>query len=460
SRSAAKIEALKKFSGYKPGVEVDFLALAPASPMPRLRGVAWTGNLLIGFFVIGLGVWSVLAPLKSAAVAAGIVEPEFSRKTVQHLEGGIVRRILVKNGDTVTAGQVLIQLDDTKSRSERDSVQGQLWDAEGMRARLIAEQADRDQITFPADLKTLMYSNPEVSAIMIGQQRIFDARRQVTQSEIAIAHEKMRQVQQEIVGLDAQKAALSDRIEISRQELDSVTTLVAKGAERKSRLFNLGREKADVDGQYGQLDAQIAQAYQVINETQAGLVKMESDRQSEIAQGLRDKEGQIVQLSERLLSIEDELTRTDIRAPEDGVVMDLRVHTAGGVVGAGEPLVDLVPSDDHLVITAHVRPEDINVVHPGLEAQVHLVPYNQRRVPLLKGKVEYVSADRLVDKQTGQSYYAATIRVTDERLAKMPDVKLVPGMSAQTMIETGQSSVAFYAVRPLLESFNRAFRED
>ena len=270
----------------------------------------------------------------------------------------------------------------------------------------------------------------------------------------------MRQVQQEIIGLGAQKASLADRAEISRQELESAASLVTKGAERKGRIFILNREKADIEGQAGEVDAQISRAYQVISEAQGNLVKLQSDRLNEVAQGLRDTESQILQLSERLRAIDDQLARTEIRAPEDGVIMDLRIHTAGGVVGAGEPLVDLVPRDAPLVISAHVRPEDINLVRPGLEAQVHLLPYNQRRVPLLKGTVDYVSADRLVDKQTGQAYYAATIRVTDERLAKMHDVALVPGMPAQTLIETGKSSVAFYAIRPLLDSFNRAFRED
>ncbi|MBB4566142.1 HlyD family type I secretion periplasmic adaptor subunit [Rhizobium leucaenae] len=460
SRSAQRLEAAKKFLSYAPALDVDFTRLAPPSPMPVLRSVKRTGNLLIFVFILGFGIWSLLAPLKSAAVASGVVEPEFSRKTIQHLEGGIIRQILVKNGDAVTSGQVLIQLDDTKSRSERDSVQGQLWDAEGMHARLLAEQSGTDQISFPSDLVALMNDTPSVRAIMVGQQRIFETRRQVMQSEIGITQEKMRQVQQEIIGLGAQKASLADRAEISRQEMESAASLVSKGAERKSRIFNLGREKADIDGQSGEVDAQISRAYQVISEAQANLVKLQSDRLNEVAQGLRDAENQILQLSERLRAIDDQLARTEVRAPEDGVIMDLRFHTAGGVIGAGEPLLDLVPREAHLVISAHVRPEDINLVRQGLEAQVHLLPYNQRRVPLLKGIVDYVSADRLVDKQTGQAYYAATIRVTDERLAKMHDVAMVPGMPAQTLIETGKSSVAFYAIRPLLDSFNRAFRED
>jgi HlyD family secretion protein len=230
--------------------------------------------------------------------------------------------------------------------------------------------------------------------------------------------------------------------------------------ERKTNFLNLGQQKADLEGQIGETAAQISRAYQVISEAQANLVKIESDRQNEIAQGLRDTESQIMQLSDRLEATDDQLARTDVKAPEAGVVVDLRIHTTGGVVGAGEPLLDLVPADDRLIVSARVRPEDINLVHPGLRAQVHLLPYNQRRVPLLMGQVAYVSADRLVDKQTGQPYYAATIQVTDERVTKTREVEMVPGMPAQALIETGQSSVALYMLRPLLDSFNRAFREN
>ncbi len=445
---------------YPSVITPDQRGLAPSSPMPRLRGVVWIGNLLILVFIVGLGTWSVLAPLQSAAIASGIIEPETSRKTIQHLEGGIVRRILVKNGDAVMAGQILVELDDTKSRSERDSIQGQLWDAEAGRARLLAEQTSDDHVVYPQDLTAAMARYPAVNAILTGQQKIFEARRQVRQAEIGITNEKIAQVRQEIVGLGAQKASLADRASISKEELDQVTALNAKGLERKSRLLNLQRERADLDGQQGEIDAQISRAYQVISESQADLAKLESDRLSEVAQGMRDTETKIMQLRERLRAIDDQVARTDIRAPEDGTIMNLRIHTVGGVIGAGEPLVDLLPRADRLVVSAHVRPEDINLVRSGLEAQVHLLPYNQRRVPLLKGRVEYVSADRLTDPQSGQPYYAATIRVTDERLAKMRDVELVAGMPAQTLIETGKSSVAFYAIRPLLDSFNRAFRED
>ncbi|PDT37411.1 hemolysin secretion protein D [Rhizobium sp. M10] len=456
-RSAA---TARQQTAYAPVIAQKRRGPAAASPMPGLRGVVWMGNLLILAFIVGLGSWSVLAPLKSAAVASGVIEPESSRKTIQHLEGGIVRRILVKNGDAVISGQIVIELDGTKSRAERDSVQGQLWDAEGNRARLLAEQSGGDHVSYPEDLRAAMERYPSLSAILTGQQKIFEARRRVMQAEIRITNERIAQVRQEIVGLGAQKAALTARAAISSQELDQVTALSAKGLEKKSRLLNLQREKADLDGQQGEVAARISRADQVISGAQADLAKLESDRLSEIAQGMRDTESRIMQLRERLRAIDDQLSRTAIRAPEDGTIMNLRIHTSGGVIGAGEPLVDLLPRSDRLIVSVHVRPDDINLVRAGLEAQVHLLPYNQRRVPLLKGRVEYVSADRLIDTQSGQPYFAATIRVTDERLAKMSDVELVAGMPVQTLIETGESSVAFYAVRPLLDSFNRAFRED
>jgi HlyD family secretion protein len=439
---------------------VNYAEFAPASPAPQLRGVAWTGNLLIGVFVLGFGIWSVVAPLKSAAIASGIVEPESSRKTIQHLEGGIVRQILVKNGDMVSSGQVLIRLDDIKPRTESNSLSGQFWDAKARQARLLSEQAGKDHIVLSDEIQAAAGTHPEISAILSGQQKIFETRRDVARSQIVVIQMKMRQIQQEIIGLQAQQVALSARADIVHKEIDTITALVSKKLERQSRLLDLMRENADINGQLGETAAQIARAEQAISEAQADLLKFESDRQNEIAQSLRETESQLLQLAERMQAVDDQLSRTEIRAPQDGVITDLRIHTAGGVVGAGEPLLDLVPKEDRLIVTARIRPEDINVVHIGLPTKLHLLPYDQRRVPLLSGTVVYVSADRLVDKQSGQSYYAATIRVSDEQLATMKDVKLVPGMPVQALIETGQSTVALYALRPVLDSFSRAFRED
>jgi HlyD family secretion protein len=276
---------------------------------------------------------------------------------------------------------------------------------------------------------------------------------------VTVNREKRSQVEREIEGLRAQKTAATKRIEIAREEAATVAMLVDKGLERRPRLLNLQREMADIEGRRGEIVAQISRAEQVIGESQATLLKLESDRQNEIAQSLREAQSQIFQVRERLQAAEDQLSRTAVRAPEEGVVTDLRIHTPGGVIGAGAPLMDLVPRQDRLIVTARVRPEDIDVVRPGLSADVNLLPYNQRRVPPLEGSVTHVSADRLVDKRTDQPYYAAKVRV-HQRVAGIHGVQIVPGMPAQVLIKTGRGTVALYALRPLLDSFNNAFLED
>ena len=436
------------------------LESTPPALCDRLRGVTWSGNLLVCCFVLGLGAWSTFAPLESAAIAFGTVESESSRKTIQHLEGGIIRAILVADGDAVRAGQTLISLEDTKARAEAQSLQGQLWDATAREARLQAEQHGEERVSFPAKLEMAQNASPSVADVLAGQQSIFETRRQVFQSQAAVNREKRSQVEKEIEGLRAQESAASRRIEIVREEAATVAMLVSKGLERRPRLLNLEREMADIEGRRGEIVAQISRAGQVINESQATHFKLESDRQNEIAQSLREAQSQIFQIRERLQAADDQLLRTAVKAPEDGVVTDLRIHTPGGVIGAGAALMDLVPRQDRLIVTARVRPEDIDVVRPGLSADVNLLPYNQRRVPRLNGTVAHVSADRLVDKRTDQPYYAAKISVQDPRIAEIGGIRIIPGMPAQVFIKTGRGTVALYALKPLLDSFNNAFHED
>ena len=356
-------------------------------------------------------------------------------------------------------GQVLIGLDDTKARAEVQSLQGQLWDAMAREARLQAEQQGHERVSFPLGMETARNGTATVASVLTAQQNIFETRRQVFQSQLAVIREKRLQVDKEIVGLKAQETAVVQRVGIAREELDMVATLVNKGLERRPRLLGLEREVADIQGRRGEIAAHISRAEQVISESHATILKIESDRQHEIAQSLREAQNQVFQLSERLLAAEHQLSRTEVKAPEDGVITDLRVHTPGGVIGSGAPLMDLVPRQDRLIVTARVRPEDIDVVHPGLNADVHLLPYNQRRAPVLKGIVTHVSADRLVDKRTDQPYYATKIRVQDLRVVDH-DIRIIPGMPAQVFITTGRGTVALYALRPLLDSFHSAFSED
>jgi HlyD family secretion protein len=436
------------------------LLTVPPTPMPRLRAVRRAGNILLGGFVLGLGAWSVVAPLESAAIASGIVESESSRKTIQHFEGGIVSRILVRDGDVVVAGQTLIQLDSTKARAQLAALQGQLWDAQAREARLLAERDGLDKIAFPAALLAAGGKNPAVATILAGQQKIFETRRGVLQSQITVIHERMSQVGQEIAGLQAQETAAGKRAAIIRDEITTVRMLLEKGLERRPRLLALERESVEIEGRRGDLAASISRAHQVIAESQAHLAKLQNDRHNEIAQLLRETQNHVHELVERVQAAADQLSRTEITAPEDGVVTDLRVRTPGGVIGAGAALMDLVPREDRLIINARLQPEDIDVVHPGLRAEVYLVPYKQRRAPPLKGVVTYVSADSLVDRRTDQAYFATKIRVEDKRLARLDGVEMIPGMPAQVMIKTGERTVAAYVIAPFLDSFNRAFRED
>jgi HlyD family secretion protein len=425
-----------------------------------MRSVIWTGNTLVFGFLGILGVWSAFAPLESAAIAPGQVEAESSRKIIQHLEGGIIKEILVKDGDIVKSGQVLVRLDQTRAYAERQSWSEQYWDTRLREARLLAERDNLERITIPADIEAAKASNPSIATIVAGQQKIFDTRLQVFRSQAAIIRQRISQVEEEIVGLQAEEAAAVKRDSIIREERAAVSTLVDKGLERRPRLLSLDREMVEVEGRRGEVAAQISRARQVISEAQATLIKLDSDRQNEIAQSLREAQSQTAILFEKIRTVDDQLSRTDVKAPEDGVVTDLRIHTTGGVIGAGSPLMDLVPRDDRLIITAQLRPEDIDVVRLGLSAEIHLLPYNQRRVPPIAGTVVYVSADRLTDKRTDQPYYAARIRIDDPQSVRANGIDMVAGMPVHAFIKTGRSTVALYALRPILDSFNRAFRED
>lgn len=430
------------------------------TPFQRLHLLAASAFAIVCIFVIGFGAWAIHAPLESAAIAGGAIEAESSRKTIQHLEGGIVARILVKDGDEVTAGQVLIRLDDTKARATAQVLQGQLWDAQAREARLLAERDGRETVQFPLALRQAAKNNPDVEEIIAGQVKIFDTRRKLQSSRIEVIQQRKAQTEREIIGLHFQEEAAKKRAEIIKEEVSAIAPLVAKGLQTKPRLLQLEREQAEIDGRRGDTLAQISRAEQSVGESQAMILKLESDLHTEVAQTLRDTQVQISQLLERIQAATDVLARTEIRAPEAGTITDLRIHTPGGVIAAGEPLMDLVPRQDRLIVKVHVKPEDIDLVRPGLEAHVRLLSYKHRRVPPVEGVLTYVSADRLVDKETELAYYVARVRMNETSLQELPEVEVMPGMPVEVLIKTGEFTVANYVFRPVLDSFNRAFRED
>ncbi len=432
---------------------------APPTPLARMRELVLAGTALVGIFVIGAGTWAAFAPLESAAIAPGTVAPASHRKTVQHLEGGIIAAILVHDGEEVRAGQTLIRLDDTKARTTLAALTGQLWDARAREARLEAERDGLAAIEVPADLLAKR-GDPTVAAAIAGQQKIFETRHSLQDSKIAAIRERISEVHEEIAGHQAELDALEKRSALLQDEIGSVQMLVGKGLERRPRLLALQRDLADVEGKRGDTVAHIARAKQTIAESEVDILSLRNDRQKEEADDLRETQTKRQQLQEQVQAAADVLARTEVKAPENGTVTDLRVHTDGGVIGNGEALLDLVPEADRLVVEAEVRPEDIDRVHEGLSAQVRLLPYKERRTPPLDATVIYVSADRLVDKRTNQPYYAAKLRVDEKELAALGgEVKMVPGMPSQAMIKTGETTVAAYALSPILDSFHRAFSE-
>ena len=440
--------------------DLEATALLPATPFHHLRYLTASAFSIVGVFIIGFGVWSIYAPLESAAIAGGAIEAESSRKTIQHLEGGIIGRILVQDGDVVAAGQSLMSLDDTKPRATVQMLQGQLWDAQALEARLVAERDNRETIQFPKEMIVVAQRNPAVAGIIVAQNKIFDTRRKLQASRIEIIEQRKAQTEQEIAGLRFQAKAAATRAAIIKGEIAAVAPLVAKRLQTRARLLQIEREQAEIDGRIGDTMSQMSRAGQAIGESRAMILKLESDYQSEVAEDLRDTQSQILQLAERFQAANDVLARTIVRAPEAGTVTDLRIHTTGGVIAAGEPLLDLVPSQDRLIVTAQVKPEDIDLVHPGLKARVRLLSYKHRRVPPVEGVLTYVSADRVFDVETRRAFYTARIRITEASLRALPEVEIMPGMPVEILINTGTFTVAHYALRPVFDSFNRAFRED
>jgi HlyD family secretion protein len=438
----------------------DVLPPPPGTPFRRLRVLAASAFAVVGVFIIGFGFWASYAPLESAAIAGGTIEAESSRKTIQHFEGGIIGRILVKDGDEVTAGQALIRLDDTRARATAQVLQAQLWEARALEARLVAERDVRDAIQFPPAFMSAAQRDPVLAETMAGQIKIFDTRRKLQLSRIGVIQQRKAQTREEIAALRFQAKAATKRAAIIKKELATVAAMVAKGLQTRGRLLQLEREQAEIEGRLGDTLAQVSRAQQAVGESEAMILQLKSDQDNESAEMLRDIQAKIYQLIERIQAASEVLGRTVIRAPEAGTITDLRIHTLGGVVVAGEPLMDLVPRQDRLIVLAQVKPEDIDLVRPGLEARVRLLAYKHRRVPPVDGVLTYVSADRQIDKETARAYYIARVRISETSLHELPEVEIMPGMPAEVLIRTGQFTVAHYMLRPLLDSFNRAFRED
>jgi HlyD family secretion protein len=429
---------------------------APA-PRPRTRGTLVFGFAAIGVFFGAFAAWSALAPLSEAAIAPGMIKVEGTRRTIQHLEGGIVREILVRDGDRVRAGQVLVRLDDIRAGADLETLRNQRWAFMAQDARLSAELSGAEAITFPADL--LAAEEPRAQDAMAGQRAVFEARRAALAAQVSVQEARIGQQEAITAGATGQLRAQRQQLELIRREEEITRGLVQQGLQRLPTLLALQRTAAALEGQGEDLQGQLERAAQLVAEARNTIAGIIGQRRQEAAAEQRDVRTRLGEVEERLRAARDVAVRRDIVAPEDGTILNLRLFNIGAVVRPGDPVMDLVPVQDRLVAEVNVQPNDIDMVHLGMQAEVRLPAFRQRLVPYLHGHVTFVAQDVTVDERSRMTYYRAHVLIDADQLARLEGVTLVPGMPVEAMIIVGERSFLRYITQPIRDSFTRAFRE-
>jgi membrane fusion protein, epimerase transport system len=425
---------------------------------PFGAGPIVAGGLVIASFLAVFAIWATLVPLGSAIVAAGVVSVDTNRKTVQHLEGGIIDMILVRDGDRVAQGQVLIQLKETVPVAAVNQLRAQYFEARATEARLVAERDGSIEVSFPTDLLAGSSEHFAASAAMAGQRAVFATRRKLQSDRVAILHQRVTGLEEEIVGLRGQVTAANKQTVLLDEELTGALRLLEKNLIERPRVLALQRRKAEVEGSISEYRASIARANQGISEARLRITELQATAVTEVVGQLGAVSAQAYEIGQRLKAAEDVLKRTLIRAPLAGTVVGLRVHTQGGVVTAGQPLLDIVPSGEQLVVQAWIDPSDIDEVREGLPAQVRLIALNRRYHTPVPGSVRHVSADRLTDPQSGAAYYLARVELNPDAW-ELKQIALQAGMSAEVMIQTGARTTFEYLSAPITQALGRSMRE-
>ena len=430
----------------------------PEMPDESIKRVASVGWVIIAVFFGLFGTWAATAPLRGAVVANGVVKVEGNRKSVQHLEGGIVKELRVKEGDKVAAGDVVMVLDDSQARTEHEVLTRDLIVLRATEERLRAELAHRSQMTFPEDLKA-SGDDRYVEEVWDAQVHQMEVRLAALDGQRQVIKEKIGQLESQIVGLEAQAKAFTAQIGSIKEEKASLSPLLERGLVTRPRVLQLERTADGLDGQIADAKANVAKARQAIAEQLQQTAQLDNDRMTEVAKDLRDTHAKLLEVIPKLMHARSILDRIEIRSPYTGRVVGLSVFSVGGVINRGDKIMDVVPDRESLVVEAQVAVEDISQVHPDMRAEVHLTAYKQRTTPIVHGDVIQVSADRLTDSKTNNPYFVALVRVDDGELADLPHIRLYPGMPATVMIPTVERTALDYLIGPLAMSFNHAFRQ-
>lgn len=426
---------------------------------------AWSATrpLILGLIIIvllvgGFGTWAALSEIRGAIISQGQIEVDQNRQVVQHPDGGVVSEILVKEGDTVTEGQLLIRLDAENLQSELNVVEGQLLEVLARRARFEAERDTAETLSFAALLRET--DNPIAPELMEGQTRLFQARIESEAQEAQQLERRKEQIADQITGFRAQQDALSEQIDLIEQELADQQSLLDRGLAQATRVLALRREQASLDGQRGELIASVAQAEGRMTEIDIEILRLGTTRREEAISRLRDLQFNEIELSEQRRSLIARLDRLDIRAPVSGIVYGMQVFTPRSVVRPADPVMYLVPQDRPLIITAQIQTIHIDQISLGQEVALRFSAFDQRQTPELYGEVVQISADAFTDQTTRQSYYRAQIALKEGEIDRLPPgLILVPGMPVEAFFGTNQRTPWQYLLKPFLDYFSKAFRE-
>jgi HlyD family secretion protein len=429
-----------------------------SSASESIRRHIVAGSILVGVLVIGLGGWASTAQISGALIAQGSVVVDTNVKKVQHPTGGVVGELFVRDGDHVKAGDVLLRLDETVTRANLAIVNKGLIELYARKARLAAERDGADTMAVPPELANRQ-NELEVKEALGSERKLFDLRHQDRLGQKQQLQERITQLQQQISGLAAQQAAKDKGIALTEQELQGVRDLWQKNLVQLNRLTSLQRDEARLEGERGQIVAQAAEAKGKIAEIQLQIIQVDQDLSSDVAKELRETDGKIGEYVERKVAAEDQLKRTDIRAPQGGIVFQSTANTVGGVIAAGDPIMLIVPESDNLTVEVKVDPQGIDQVQLGQTVVLRFTSFNVRTTPEINGTVSRIAADTSTDQRTGQSYYLVRIAMTAQELKRLGDGKLTPGMPVEAFIETGERTMMSYLVKPLHDQLMRAFRE-
>ncbi len=421
---------------------------------PAMVGLASVA-LLVGVF----GLWGIFTEIAGAIVASGRVEVRSNRQVVEHPDGGVVGKFEVKDGDQVKAGDLLVQIDDTFLTSEMAIVENQLYEVMARIARLTAERDGRDALDAQDELIKEAQRVPEIDAVLEGQRRLFQARRDTIATEKQMLEKSIHQTRNQITGTEAQLKALREQTELIKAEIADQVTLKDKGLSRESQVKALKREESRLAGEIGQLEAEAARLANQVTQAEVESLRLDTTRRQEAIKELRDSSAQQAELQERRLSLREQLARMDIRAPMDGIVYDSKIFTVGSVIRPANPIMYIIPQDEPLIITVQVPTNHVDQLYIGQPVSLHFSAFSQRETPVIMGKVTSISADAFVDEATRIAFYRVKIEPDPGQMELLNDKELVPGMPVEAFIKTEDRTPLSYLTKPLTDYFTRAFRE-